>query len=368
MVLKKILYIVRDGKISGSQQVVLNICNFLKSDNNFKADLIVGGDKIDNDFFREFSSVVENIYHVPSLKRSIGKHDFKALISIIKIINKTKPDIIHTHSTKPGIIGRLAGYFSGYKTIHTVHGISYHKAQSVIKRLVYYLIEIIPTLIGTKLTLVNKYYGKYYRFLPRKKLSVIYNGVDTEDKSYKRKCEPDGQIKLGFVGRLEHQKNPLFLVDIANELRKNGIDFHLEIYGEGNLQAALEEKLKESNLSDLVRLNGWETDKDIIFTSFDILLAPSNFEAFGLIFVEAASYGVPSIASSVEGIPEVISNGINGELVSTFSSKAYVDGILKMSNGYSTYQKSLFIMLSRFSLNKMNTKYIRLYEEVLNER
>ncbi|WP_140097534.1 glycosyltransferase family 4 protein, partial [Vibrio parahaemolyticus] len=77
------------------------------------------------------------------------------------------------------------------------------------------------------------------------------------------------------------------------------------IYGEGNLQAALEEKLKESNLSDLVRLNGWETDKDIIFTSFDILLAPSNFEAFGLIFVEAASYGVPSIASSVEGIPEV---------------------------------------------------------------
>lgn len=329
--------------------------------------LIVGGEAVDDDFYKKFNNVVNEIYNVPTLKRSIGIHDYKSLISIIKLIKKIKPDLIHTHSTKPGIVGRLAGVLSGCKTVHTIHGISFHKAQSKTRRVIYFGIEFIPTILGDRLTLVNRYYKKYYRFISKSRVSVIYNGVNTEDKKIDRSVNIENKIKLGFVGRLEYQKNPLFLVDICKELKSRGVDFSLDIYGDGSLKEELDAKFKESDLISFVSFRGWQSDKDCIFSSFDILVAPSRFEAFGLIFVEAACYGLPSVASKVEGIPEVVNDGINGELVEDFCEKDYVDRILKLSNNYLIYQKNLFIMLSKFSLDNMNRKYVKLYEDVLNE-
>lgn len=304
----KIAHVQVIPKLSGVQQITLDILSGL-SDSYFNEVIektVICGELIDEQFIDSFEKEGIKIISVPSIKRNIGLHDLKSFFLLYKLFKKNKYDIVHTNSTKPGIIARIAAKCAGTKkVIHTVHGIAYHAHTGLFARCFYYCLENISTLFGDANITVNKNYLKYY---PLVKSKVIYNGVDFKKLNPSIKKESK-EIHFAFLGRLDEQKNPLDFIRAAHVVinkYKGDLNVRFSIGGDGELREKCNEMISNLGLKSHVNMLGWITNKDDFFNSISVLCQPSKWEAFGLVFVEAAYYSVPAIATGVEGIPEVV--------------------------------------------------------------
>ncbi|ECI3445885.1 glycosyltransferase family 1 protein, partial [Salmonella enterica subsp. houtenae] len=232
-------------------------------------------------------------------------------------------DIVHTNSTKPGILARIAARMSGVKKIvHTVHGISFYKGQNVIKRLVYWAIECAALQFGDINVCVNNYYLKYYKNFFWKKNISIFNGYDfselllyTNSNNVRFSNKKDNVFSFLFVGRLDMQKDPITLIKAFSILASKYPYIILDIVGDGELMEASKELACELGVKDIVKFHGWVKKPYSYFYNCDAFVCPSLYEAFGFIFVEAAYFRKPIIATNVEGIPEVVLNNKMGFLV-----------------------------------------------------
>ncbi len=314
----KIAHVQVIPKLSGVQQITLDILTGLdeskKDTNQVIEKTVICGELIDNDFKDVFAKEGINVITIPNLKRNIGLHDLKCFIELYKLFKKNKYDIVHTNSTKPGIIARIAARCSGSKKIiHTVHGIAFHAHTSMVIRAIYYVLENIATLFGDVNVTVNKKYKKYYPFVKSK---VIYNGVDFT-QLIPNKSNIENEMHFAFLGRLDEQKNPLDFVKAASIVLKNytgPIKPKFTLAGDGELRDKCCQTIVDLKLRHQISMPGWIKDKNKFFNDVDVLCQPSKWEAFGLVFVEAAYFGIPAIATNVEGIPEVVLESQTGIL------------------------------------------------------
>ncbi|MDR9888880.1 glycosyltransferase family 4 protein [Pseudenterobacter timonensis] len=306
----KIAHVQVIPKLSGVQQITLDILSGLDRNSKCAGEItdktVICGEIFDNDFVELFSVQGIKIISIPSLKREIGLHDVKCFFELYKLFRNEQYNIVHTNSTKPGIIARIAAKCAGTKrVIHTVHGIAFHAHANIISRLIFYILENIATLFGDVNITVNKLYTKYYPFVKSK---VIYNGVDFE-KLTPVKNTKINEMHFAFFGRLDEQKNPLeFIkaVKIVLNTYSGPIKPKFTLAGDGELRNKCCQMVADFNLQDKIYMPGWINDKSKFLNEVDVLCQPSKWEAFGLVFVEAAYFGIPSIATNVEGIPEVV--------------------------------------------------------------
>lgn len=311
----KIAHIQVLPKLSGAQQISLDI---LSSLSNCDHDLYIISGKISNysfDYIKEFENLGVNIIEIPSLERELGIHDIRAFKELYRIFKIYDFDIIHTNSTKPAILARIAARFAGCKKIvHTVHGIAFHKHIPLIKRFIYFFAEYFSVFFGHTNITVNKFYTKYYPFT---KTKVIYNGVDFS-KFKPNKNNEKSTLNFAFFARLDEQKNPIEYIEAIYLLKKQGYlinkDIKFYLAGDGELLDCCTRLVEKYDLNDKISIIGWVVDKDSFLNSIDVIVQPSKWEAFGLVFVESAFFGIPSIATNVEGIPEVIEDGVTGLL------------------------------------------------------
>ncbi|MDU4289613.1 glycosyltransferase family 4 protein [Mixta calida] len=362
----KIAHVQVIPKMSGVQQVSLDILNGINDENIQK--YVICGTLCDDAFTQAFNEAGVHIIPLPSIKREIGMHDIVCLFELIRLFKKEKFDIIHTNSTKPGIIARIAAKLAGIKKIiHTVHGIAFHKHVSLFHRFFYYVLENFATLFGDVNVTVNRCYVSFYPFVKSK---VIYNGVDfsklnvTEFEPEKRR---ENQIHFAFLARLDEQKNPLEFVEAVNILLKNYTGkarLKFTLAGDGELSEECKVLIETYNLQDHIAMPGWIKDKDTFFNNVDVLCQPSKWEAFGLVFVEAAFYRIPAIARRVEGIPEVVLDGSTGILYSEGAHQ-----LAEKMNNYIENPESITVMghnarinaLEKFSKERMLKEYNALY-------
>lgn len=147
--------------------------------------------------------------------------------------------------------------------------------------------------------------GKY--MFDKSNFTVIKNAIDLEKFSYNiniRKTKRaelgvDDKIVIGSVGRLQYQKNPLYIIDVFNEVHKKEKNTMLLMVGEGNLYAQIINKIKEYKLEDSVKLLGQRNDVSQLMQAFDAFLFPSIFEGLGIVLIEAQACGLPCLASDV---------------------------------------------------------------------
>lgn len=124
--------------------------------------------------------------------------------------------------------------------------------------------------------------------------------------------------RLIFIGRLNEQKRPLLLLNIASKLKEQDVAFHLDVYGEGPLQGAMEKQISASGLESLVSLRGPLLDTAAALDESDLLLLPSKFEGWGLVIGEANARSVPVISSAWgSGVSEAMKDGVNGYVISS---------------------------------------------------
>lgn len=201
----KIAHVQVIPHLSGAQQVSLDIMSSLDCKKHELYMICAKLEDYSEDFINKFNEIGVTIIEVPNLKREIGKHDYYAFKDLYKIFKSNNFDIIHTNSTKPGIIARISARLAGCKRIvHTVHGVAFHKHIPFFKRIIFYFAELFSLYFGHYNITVNSFYKKFYPFFNTK---TIYNGVDfSKFKISKSSSDLNKSLNFAFFARLDDQK------------------------------------------------------------------------------------------------------------------------------------------------------------------
>ncbi|MCK4359268.1 MAG: glycosyltransferase family 4 protein [Candidatus Cloacimonetes bacterium] len=363
----KLLHIQLLPILSGVQRVTLNILESLDP-KQYEMWLVCAHDTTgrEKSLITEVKKIGVNVKILQSLKREIGLYDFRAFLEIYKFCRKKQFDIIHTHSSKTGFLGRIAGKLSGCRNvIHTVHGVPFHRYVQLLWRIFYYILEIIASVFCNKLVIVNKFYKKYFWYLPSRKLLTIHNGVDFKRFKPKRESNEE-KIKIIFVGRLDKQKSPMTFVEaikILLEIEKNIV---VNIVGDGELYFNIKNYIIVNHLENNIILLGWREDVPELLAEHDIFCATSIYEPFGLVFCEAGFVGLPVVATNVDGVPEVVINRKTGLLVPPEQPKLTANAIYWLLHNKEEAKlmgKNANKWISdNFSSEKMVNSYKKVYE------
>ncbi len=364
----KIAHVQVVPQLSGAQQVSLDILSSLNSDKN-ELYMICGElQDFSSDFVEKFNEIGVTTIEIPELKRYIGKHDISAFKKLYDIFKNYNFDIVHTNSTKPAILARIAARLAGCKKIiHTVHGIAFHKHIPFLKRIIFYFAELSSLYFGHYNITVNSFYKKFY---PLSNTKTIYNGVDfSKFKISKSSSDLNKSLNFAFFARLDDQKNPTEFIKAVHLLKLEGIldsnpDVRFTLAGNGELQSDCLSLIKSLKLESTIDVVGWIYDKNEFLNSVDVICQPSKWEAFGLNFVEAAFFKIPAISTKVEGIPEVVLDRETGLLYSG-GSKELKDCIVTFINNRDLIskfgEKARLRALKEFNKQKMIEEYHKIY-------
>jgi glycosyltransferase involved in cell wall biosynthesis len=366
---KKILHIQVIPKLSGVQRVSLEILKHL-SNEKYEKYILWGNDDIDDavkfQCKEEFEKIGVKVLFTRNLYRAIGLKDILAFIEIYKLCKKERFDIVHTNSTKPGIIGRIAATLARIPVvIHTVHGLAFHKYVKFPIWQFYWICEMIASFFCTKIVLVNTYYSKYFKYFGSK-LLTIYNGIDFSIyQNSKNNNTINEKVKILFVGRLDTQKDPLTLLRAAKEVLKEEPDTHFSLVGDGEKREECEMFIQNNHLGNNVFLEGWQYDVAKYYETHHIFMNSSIYEAFGIIFIEAGYHKLPIAATNVEGIPEVIEDKVTGLLSPPRDPHKLAQNVLYLIRnekqrklmGENGYRR----VISLFNAMQMAEKYENLY-------
>jgi glycosyltransferase involved in cell wall biosynthesis len=304
--------------------------------------------------------------------------DFCAVITLMKIIRKQKCDILHAHSSKAGVVGRLAAWIKGIPSVYTAHGWSFNIRISKKKRAFYKAIERIFSHISGAIACISQHEvdSALEAGIALNKLIKIDNALDLTKYDFrediarlkKRLGIPEGKTIIGMVARITEQKNPFLFLDVAYALKEHIENSYFVFVGDGELRESFEERITLFGLADRVLITGWVDRPELYIKCFDIGILTSKWEGFGLVLVEYMACRVPVVASNVDGIPYVVTDGYSGLLCESGNVEQFVKKICVLlqdkfyaealvSNAYKEVHK-------KFSIEKAAELYDLVYKKL----
>lgn len=273
-------------------------------------------------------------YRIPSMSRRIQPvADLRAFVALRRLLSDLNPTIVHTHSSKAGILGRWAARSVGVPVIvHTVHGYGFQAARWIRSLLVW--IERHTMRITTRVITVSeavREQGITMGLFSADRAEIIRSGIDLD--MFRTASSNPAQMKealglhpqkpvVGMVAPLKPQKAPVDFVRMACLVAATHPDVQFLLVGDGELRGAVEAEIKQSGLTDRVFLAGWRHDIPAVMGCLDVFVLTSRWEGLPRVYLEALSSGVPVIGTAVDGAPEVIRDGFNGYLVAPGDVKA----------------------------------------------
>ena len=367
----------------GAPDIVRLICSLLDS-NEFDIYLITGDSAHLSLVTQEFLSRFENrVINISELKRKINPLDeIKALIKLYNLFRRERFDIVHTHTAKAGVLGRLAAKLAKVpNVIHTTHGHNFYGyfnpiASKVVVHLERWLAGYTDKILS--LTELEKEDLIAYKVSQADKISVINSGLEMEKftnagvDGMKKRSDfrlAEDEVLVGMIGRLEPIKGPGYFVEAAKIVLDNVKKVRFLVAGEGSLKEKLEAQTRELNIADKFIFTGWSEDIPQILKILDLLVLPSLNEAVGRILLEAGACGVPVVATKVGGIPEVVKDDQTGLLVPPRDPAALASGIIKLlkdENKRKTAGKEASRWVDeKFSAQRMVQSISHLYRELM---
>ncbi|PIU83124.1 MAG: hypothetical protein COS68_05750, partial [Elusimicrobia bacterium CG06_land_8_20_14_3_00_38_11] len=280
----KVVHIITLLELGGAQENTLYTCEHLDK-NKFDVMLLCGKGGI-------LDAQTKNIriYFVKELMREICPfYDLIAFIKIYKILKKEKPDIVHTHSSKAGIIGRWAAYYAKVPLIiHTFHGFGFNDEQNYFVRKIYILAERLTAKITDKLVAVS--YENISKGLKNKignelQYTMIRSGIKLQDyqididfEKKKKEFGLKNEHIVGMIACFKKQKAPLDFIKTAKSVCAEKPDAKFILVGDGVLRKRIEAEIKKLNLEKNVILTGWRKDTNEIIKIFDVFVLTSLWE------------------------------------------------------------------------------------------
>jgi glycosyltransferase involved in cell wall biosynthesis len=368
--------------LGGAQQAVLYLAHHLNQD-LFEQVFITGeGGLLSSDL----SSVPSTRhYTVPELNRHIGVRgltmDLRAIAKIRNILRNEKPDVVHTHTPKAGILGRWASWLAGIPRIaHTFHGFGFGESHPAAKKWLYVWAERITGIITTQFVVVserNRLKGEAYGFFRRQNCELIRSGVDFSaftkgalDKSQKKielgLCPSDKIV--GIVAGFKPPKGLNHFLDVARRVVNQRPEIKFLMVGDGELRPQLESEVNRLGLDSAVGMVGWRRDIPDLLQLFDVFVLTSHWEGLPRVLLEAMALGVPIVATDVDGIREVVQAGENGYLVCPGDTAEMAERVLELLGNKelcSVMGRKSQRMVEPFSAQKMVEDYSRLYLQMM---
>jgi len=339
----KVVHIITKLELGGAQiNTVYTYENLDKS--KFDAFLLSGPGGILTDKVKK----KDNFFIIHDLVRQINPiKDLKALFYIRKILKKIKPDIVHTHSSKAGIIGRMTAFLGRVPVIiHSVHGFSFSPYQSFLKRNFYTIAEKAVSKITSHFVFVSNDdidIAKQKK-LVKKNDSLIRSGFpfkkylkkNKDIKSTRKKYNiKEDDFVCGIIAPFKPQKGLFHLIKIAEKVLTSGKaakNVVFMITGDGDLREAIESELKAKKIFDHFRLPGFVFDLENAIDVFDLGISTALWEGLPQSLIQLRLKKKAVVASDIPGNREVIRDNKNGFLVDVFDYETFSEKILYMIN------------------------------------
>jgi glycosyltransferase involved in cell wall biosynthesis len=338
-----VLHLITRLELGGAQQNTL-FCTSSHDRVHFEVELISGaGGFLDDEALGIADARVQI---VPWLRHRIAPmSDLNALFRLRRYFASQNIDLVHTHSSKAGIVGRLAAHLAGVPVIfHTVHGWSFNDTQPAIQRRTYTVLERLTARVTDRLIVVsarNREKGLALGIGRPEQYEVIHSGIDIEhfrrpqtDREQVRRTlgfGPDHRV-VGTIACLKPQKAPLDFVRAAAAAHARDGSLRFFVAGDGELRGEMESLVDRLGLRSVVRLLGWRRDVVDLFHAMDVFLLPSLFEGLPRSVLQAMAAGVPVVATAVDGTPEVVLDRKTGLLVPPGRPEIAAERLLELTD------------------------------------
>lgn len=373
--MKKIV-IISEVNVFGLQDHILNLLSYLLKQ-DCQVYFLYGKERLGKEvklFLAENPTI--NSYEIDSLKRKIGINDLASFFKIKKILRSINPDIVHCHSSKAGLSGRIAAKMVGScKVIYSPHGYYFlDPNKNIIKSKIYFYAEKLLSKMFTDCTIATSR-GEYSCYKNMKldqleKCVLIENGIEDisilpQTISSQSKEEQDFK-NIVWMGRFTNQKNPMEAVAIFNDLVKINHDFKFYLYGDGDLLNACKKHVENKEyINKKIFFMGKTDMPNESIARANILLSTSLYEGLPYTLIKALCLSKPIVASDVVGNSDCVLDNDNGYLydlgdINTVVKK--IDCLLRDNERYINFSNSSRkIYLNRFSFTAMMSKYLSLY-------
>jgi glycosyltransferase involved in cell wall biosynthesis len=313
----KIVYIITLPDLGGAQSHVYELMKYIREIYHVVPVLITGK----KGWLTEQTENLQIETHiVPDLVRRISPiHDVKANLAIQKLLKQIKPDIVHCHSSKAGIIGRWVAKQCHIPAVFTAHGWAFTEGVSPKKQKIYRFIEKIAGMWCRKIICVSDYDKNLaLREIPefRDKLLTVHNCIP--DTEYRKKWVDYNAVKplqIVTVARFSPQKKIKETLQILSLALQQNLKIHITFIGDGPQFDESVVYAQKLNVENAVTFLGARTDVEKLLPKFDLFLLLSNWEGFPISIIEAMRAGLPIMASDVGGVKEAVIHGKNGWLI-----------------------------------------------------
>lgn len=300
--------------------------------------------------------------------------DLVALLQLIRLFRRIRPRVVHVHSSKMALLGRIAAWLTGVPlVVYTVHGWAVREYHGRLAQWVYAWLERLGSRLSDHIVCVAAYEREKalrLRLAPPEKLCVIYNGVapaPAEHGRLRRELHlPDETPLVVGAGRLAQPKDPLGFIQMAATVLERFPDTRFVWLGDGPMMAECCRELRAHGLEGRVWFLGNRPDARVLLNDADLFVLPSYAEALPLVILEAMWAGKPVVATQVGGVPELVEHGVNGLLVApgdptalaTAVEEMLSDGERRRAAGEAGHRRAM----ASFREEVMRRAYLQLYE------
>jgi glycosyltransferase involved in cell wall biosynthesis len=306
--------------------------------------------------------------------------DVSAVLRLASMLRDV--DLLHTHSSKAGILGRAAARMAGLPgVVHTVHGWSFNDAQPAAVRRFYVEAERAAARVTDRIVCVARFdrdrgiasgigHASQYR--------VVRSGIDASlyraphgarERVRDSLGAAPGDVVVGAIANFKPQKSPLDFVEAARLARLRDPRLRFFIAGDGVLRPAVERAIAEADLGGVVHLLGWRDDVPELLAAMDIFLLTSLFEGLPRVVLQAMAASVPVVATDTGGVAEVVVDAETGRLVPPGNPGATAEAIVALSRDAVARRRLATAAKARlgdeFDSAQMVRELEHLYDEVL---
>ncbi len=376
----KVAHIITRLELGGAQQNTLYCCSRHDSQ-KYEVILICGtGGTLEGEARK--SSNPYKTFFLPELKHPLRPWwDAAALLKITRLLKEEKVQIVHTHSSKAGILGRWAAKLAGVPyVVHTVHGWGFFPGQFFPIRWVYQILEKLTAPFTSKIIAVsadNENEGLSLGIGKKEQYRVIHSGIEMEyysnsppgESKAKEDLEVHQRPCVLVLSNFKNQKAPLDVVRAAEALKPKCPEVLFLWAGDGPLRVKVEDSIREKNLSVNFNLMGWREDTPRLLAACDVLLLTSLHEGLPRVVLQAMAAGKPVVATAVNGTPEAVKNGVTGFLHAPHETDGFAESLHKLLSDKALAEKmgkaGKRRLQGTFLIGNMLEEIEKLYDELL---